>query len=360
MISDVDPRMTHLLDDAVPEPPRTLNPALSAAGPMTAAAHGGARSLRTVMAIAATTLLIAGVVAMVMASLGPGRPPETTASQSSIAAQARGNSPRAVTIRVVERLLRAAPLLPGSERRQAAPAPEVRNGIPTPSTPNLIRRITWSVAPGSMADALAYFAAHRPRGFRYAGSGTYTDHGVVKTRYASYTPAGRAWQRPNVYTHPELTIAVTPLGDHVGVGIYADAIWLDPRPANADIPRNLTAVRAVVERHASAVDVSAHDAPTVRKTLGRHDARLLARLINALPANQKGAWSCPSPIGKDTLTFNDAARTTVTIDVGGCGSAEIAKNEVTVAGLGFGSTQLPSVDAAVLRAMGLPSDYGYR
>ena len=316
-----------------------------------------ARVMRGALSFGFVVLLVAGVVALAVAVRGPDQS-ETTRQHTSVPPESRGNSPRAATVRTVDRLLAAAPVMPGSEPRGSAPAPEMRDAYSSPDTPNLVRRFEWFVAPGDTHEVLAYFAAHRPTGVATAaGTGLYSDHGVVKARSASFPAIGAQWRHPIWFTALELSIEVTPLGDSVGVAVYADAIWLDPRPDNARIPLTVAVVRAVVARHPESI-AGTHAAPTVRKTLGRRDARALARLINSLPSNQRGEYSCPPPIGTDTLTFNDAARTTVAIGVGGCGVVEISKDRVELASVGFGSARLPAVDAAVMRAMDLPPGYG--
>jgi hypothetical protein len=149
--------------------------------------------MRAEAAVVAVVLVIAGVVTAALATRGPGRAPVATGPRTSATSEPHGNSPRAITVRTVDRLLAAVPVLPGSEPRAAAPAPEIRGGYSTPNTPDVVRRIQWSVAPGDMDDVLAYFAAHLPRGVRhYAGSGSYSDHGVTKVRSASYSATGPA------------------------------------------------------------------------------------------------------------------------------------------------------------------------
>jgi hypothetical protein len=281
------------------------------------------------------------------------RSPDTSAVPES-----RGNSPRIVTVRTVERLVAAAPTLPGAVNADRSPAPGLRDSFPMPpENPQFVRRIAWSTAPGTVAGALADVASRLPAGVTHLTMSGWGGNSTSKEYWRNYAAVSARWRRPSIYYGLTLDFVVTQIGDRVGLGVAAEATWLQPRVAEAYVPRTVAAARAVVERYRDLAVANRHGAPTVKKTLDRHDARHFAQLINHLPADRLGMFSCPPPIGKDTLTFNDVANTTVTIGIG-CGYAEIAKNASDVASLGFGTTQLSAVDVAVLRAMGLPSDYG--
>jgi hypothetical protein len=204
-----------------------------------------------------------------------------------------------------------------------------------------------------MGDALAYFAAHVTHSFRAFGGDTYTDHGVVEVRSATYAPAGGAWLRPHVYTALEISIAVTPLDDGVGVGIYADAIWLPPRDAKSYVSPHVSAVRVMIERPGFAA--------TVRRRLGQDAARHLAAIVNRLPVlTPVGVASCPMMQGrKDRLVFNGPGRATVEVAVDGCTRVEVSTYGRVRAGLEIRAGRI-DLNAAILAEVGLPPDYGSR
>lgn len=347
-MSDFDSRMGQLLDDAVPQPPRTLNPESIRAGRST-----DRRSpLRTVLAVAAAVLVVAGVVAVVIATRGPDRKPAAAAPQTSTAPEPRGNSPRAVTVRAVDRLLRAAPALPGSVSSAGPPSAVLRNGMSTPASPNLIRRIEWSTVPGSVHDALAYFAAHVPSGIRPAGSGRYTDHGVTKVYSRSYHAVGSGWRHAGTYTGLELSIVAGQLGDHVGVGIYADAIWLPPRPSNSYVPPDVTGATVVIVREGVA--------RTVHRHLDKSDARRLARIVNGLSVPAPGVRSCPMALvgrQEDIVRFAHSTHTTVTVTATGCREVDVTVGGKQKARLND-YLKRTDVNAIVLKMIGLPPGYG--
>jgi hypothetical protein len=97
-------------------------------------------------------------------------------------------------------------------------------------------------------------------------------------------------------------------------------------------------------------------AATVWRTLGRDDARALARAVDQPPLAWVNHLSCPAMLGgerwSDRLTFHAGARTlTFLDDLAGCQNLTVTADSRTES-LGG------SIDAQVLHALGLPQSYG--
>jgi hypothetical protein len=94
----------------------------------------------------------------------------------------------------------------------------------------------------------------------------------------------------------------------------------------------------------------------VRRSLGGTDARRLAAVVDGLGVSTPGEFSCPIDFGWiDTLTFHSASGdVAVRAAPGGCEPVTVGLRSEHNPVLSGGGT----VDRAVLRALGLPDNYG--
>jgi hypothetical protein len=97
-------------------------------------------------------------------------------------------------------------------------------------------------------------------------------------------------------------------------------------------------------------------ATTVRRTLDAAHARSLAALVNRLPVFGPGVYHCPAYRGwTDMLTFHSpGGELRVVSQTGGCGGVSVGPASAHNTALRGGEV----VDRALLRALGLPRDYG--
>lgn len=257
-------------------------------------------------------------------------------------------SPRMQTVRMVARLLAAAPPVPGAVRVAHAPSTVLDRPASAPASAHLVRRTRWWTVSGTMAGALGYVRSHLPLGVRPSGSSNSAGNGAA-VQGLFFDASGPQWQRPAVCTGLQLLVAATPYRGGVAIRVDAQAIWLPQRSPSQRIPPGVTSVRVVVNRPGSR--------PTMRRTLGAAEARTLAAVVNHLAVFTPGQYSCPMDRGfTDSLTFHDPhGDIRVQARVGGC-------TPVTV--LADGRQRGPTlqggaiIDHAVTRALGLPRTYG--
>jgi hypothetical protein len=357
----MDERLAQLLDDAVPQPPREIDPKSL----RTEAVRGPRRGLLAPVLAAAAIVAVAVTIAALVGRDAPAHTPSgrsaparpagrTSQPPSSIDAgenerqHAADLVARDVTAEVVPRLLAAAPVVPGATRVAHAPVKALRQPMETPASPNLVRRTRWWTAPGTMADAIAYYGAHPPGGTKKDGSSTAAGPGGTTAEGVSFGPSGGRWLRPTVYTELELLVSVAPTAHGVAIRVDADAIWLPQRTPAEHIPGDVTSVHVVVDRNGHPV--------TVRRTLRAAEARSLATVVNGLPVSTPGEFSCPADFGgQDRLTFHGArGDVQVDADTSGCAGVTVGRQSEHNPPLSGGRT----LDHAVLRALGLPANYG--
>jgi hypothetical protein len=353
-MSDFDGRMAQVLDDAVPDPPRTLNPAVIRAGQLTGETRS--RRVRAVSAVAAVVVLVAGIVAVIAAIGGPNHAPVafgtgtgaggTTAGPGPIA-----ESPREITIHAVDRLLAVAPAIPGAVPRSHAPAAHLGTALGHAGSPNLVARTAWWVVPSVTTEhVLQYFDTHLPAGFRGGHNNRAIGTGGWEVICHGYSPS-REWNRTADYIDMELSISVMQIDNNVAVQVTADAIWLPPRGHNSYVPMDFTGAQVVIRREGFA--------PTVRRTIPRRDAAQLAKLVNRLAVPPPGLRFCPAEFAGqyDVVRFDGAAHVSVVVSTTGCPSVTVRKGGRSVAYLKPGTGGV-SVNAVVLHLLGLPRDYG--
>lgn len=342
-MTDIDERIAAALQDAVPEPPRDLDPAFI----RERAARRVLPLRRIAPALAAVAVVAVAVGVLLAVQTSGNKPPNRNVLPPPSGPVAA--SPRAITERTVDRLLAAAPLVPGADRVDSAPAPILRRPPETPASANLVARHIWWTTSRSAQDVLDYFGSHVPGGIEQNGS--FNGVGDFDRAYRGLTFGGNApeWVKPAVFTQLELLIEVTPYQGRTAVRVDAHAIWLPQRTAAETVPLAVTSVEVVVDRRGSA--------PTVRRTLAAAQARSLARVVNGLPVATPGTISCPMMRGfTDVLTFHSAhGVVAVNAEADGCGFVRVVSAPGDAPSLSGGAI----VDHAVLRFFGLPRNYGW-
>ncbi|GGL98634.1 hypothetical protein GCM10011594_18110 [Nakamurella endophytica] len=183
---------------------------------------------------------------------------------------------------------------------------------------------------------LAWARQHLPPGAFIRGSGTTT------------TPTARA-DTIDIGLGP-VTLLFTATATPTGSAVRADAqmVWVPRKSAGELIPATVTSVDIAVQRGSRAA--------AVRRVLGAAAARRLAAVVNATPVlDDTGERSCPADLGgTDSLVFRArGAEYDVTVAASGCGGESLRGP----AGSGHW-TYGQATDAAALRALGLPEDYG--
>lgn len=256
----------------------------------------------------------------------PSRADRTTRSIPSV----RGSN-KSIAWRKLRRVLAQAPVLPGGRAVRHSPVPALDKAPQTIGSPNFLEVTGWWTAPGTVSEALDYLRGHPPAGLRASGHGTFTSPGVVvETLLFDGQPTG-------AYNQLTLVVAVTPRGDGVAVRVDAEAAWLPRRTAAEHIDGTLTSVDVSVTRPGVA--------PTVHRTVRGRRAQMLATVVNQLPVQPPGAFSCPIDRGyTDTLLFHvDGPDVLMRAEVEGCGTVQVTVSRGTQPALQGGLT----VDRAV-------------
>lgn len=137
------------------------------------------RHLTAELLVAAVLVVVAMVVwlGFVLSSGGPPAPkPVGVSPVGSVGRAATDSSNRLDTERALQALLDEAPALPGAVPAGDAPTGVLRQPMLGISSPNGLEATRFWTAPGGVADAVAYLAAHRPAGSSAGSSGgTTTD-----------------------------------------------------------------------------------------------------------------------------------------------------------------------------------------
>jgi hypothetical protein len=332
-MSDVDDRLARALDDAVPQPPRELDPESI----RTAPPARRRRSLGPSLAAAAVVVIAVGV--------------GLVSHHRSTPDSAPGGSPRDVTVRAVARLLAGAPTVPGATELDHPPVKVLDGPMQRPGFSNVVRRARLWTAPGTMATALSYYRAHVPAGLSLSGTsgGSARADGNPVRRGLFFDATGRRWQRSKAYTELELLVEVAPFRGEVAIRVDAEAVWLPPRTPAEHIPGDVTSVDVVVDR-------TGH-APTVRRTFDAAHARTLAAIVDRQAVVPPGVMMhCAVDFGWiDSLTFHGpSGDVLVDAQPGGCGDMNVGPRSEHNPTL-YGGTV---VDLALLRTLGLPHNYG--
>jgi hypothetical protein len=343
-MTPIDERIAEALHAAVPHPPRELDPPLIRA--RTARRTPPLRRFAPALAAAA---VIAVAVGVFLAVRSPGPTSHDHRVSPPPPAAPNRASPLAITERTVERLLAAAPIVPGATRVDRAPVPILRDPAEALGSDHLVARHAWWTTSRSEQDVLDYAASHVAIGLKQNGSFSGEGVGDARDQGLRFEATGREWGKPAVFTELELLINAVPYRDGTAIRVDAEAIWLPPRASAGYVPLAVKSVDIVVDRNGSA--------PTVRRTLDMADARSLARLVNGLPVATPGTFHCPMMRGfSDTLTFHSVREVvTVHAEADGCGFVHLVPAPENAPDLSGGVT----LNRAVLRLLGLPPDYGW-
>lgn len=156
-----------------------------------------------------------------------------------------------------------------------------------PATPNLVDDHGWWVLNETPASVLQFVKAHPP-------AGATQDLSEVTTvrRKPSTTGIGFAWPAlPGRLSTRSLLVEVVQLADG-STGLRADSqvVWITPRPTSEHIPAG--ARRLVLGTWRAGRMIQGPLTVTSRPAIRR-----VVRLLNALPAWQPGAYSCPADFG---------------------------------------------------------------
>jgi hypothetical protein len=183
-----------------------------------------------------------------------------------------------------------------------------------PATPNLVDAHAWWVLSESPASVLQYVEDHPPPGAQPSLARTISGGGKP-----SLTGVGFAWPAlPGRLSGRSLLVEVVRLANG-STGLRADgqAVWITPRPASERIPAG--ARRLVLSTWRAGRRVQGPRTVTAAAPIRR-----VVRLLNGLPAEQPGAYSCPADFGSQIrLIFYGGAGPTplaaAHVDPGGCG-----------------------------------------
>jgi hypothetical protein len=271
------------------------------------------KRIRTPLTLIACTLL-AGCATQVTTP-GTSAP---SASASSPAAAARADA--------ISLLASFGPP-PGAKILANAPSP-VPSALSVPfpddagSNPTLVLLTQWWSYPGTAAQAVAWFSAHRPQGTSPGAFGTTREPDTYSTDLSYDRPVTRE------LAERTLGIMVDPVDRHALLRVDAFARWLPPRPAGAVVPGGATRL-VVVARPGSTH--GERPKPVTLATVT--DPRLIgaaAALVNGLPVPVPGAvYGCPMDDGASLLldfygTGDSTPLASVSADEGGCGGVQLS------------------------------------
>jgi hypothetical protein len=170
--------------------------------------------------------------------------------------------------------------------------------LPAPVTPNLVSESTYWTVPGTLAQVLAFVAAHPPLGGRPALAGNAFDHGTITSSYEGFAyPA-----TPQLSTREVGVVVVAAGPNSTAALIEAADVWVTPRPTSERVPPSAKIVTIAI--HSGGL--SAAKRPTTRRitVTDAHQVRSIIAAANELPAAQPGVSSCPAGDGSAiVLTF---------------------------------------------------------
>jgi len=274
-----------------------------------------ARGLGAALLVLAVGAVLLSHAGQGRAQTGPGVPATPTPAPTAAANEASARSDAAS-------LLGELPLPPGASPSPAEPAGDrslLERASTRPATPNLVDDHAWWLVPGRPAAVLAYIEARPPRGAAKFTSGSLGEPGVTTLEWYAF-----AWRPVTGVSASRwllVTVAAMPNGS---TALRADAqvVWVTPRPAAEVIPPGARLMRVSVF---SAINRT-RQRPFDVRSVGRID-RIVA-LLNALPAAQPGARSCPSDPGIFVrLAFyarrGAAPLALAVIDPWGCGGVQL-------------------------------------
>ena len=203
-----------------------------------------------------------------------------------------------------------------------------------------------------MDEAIAYLRAHVPAGMKLDGTGTGSRYGVITSESISYA----IWTIGDL-RDVSLNIFVAPYRGGVGVGMYATTDWVPSRPPRLSDRQPDIGYRDRPTRRGPRRSQYAH-APTVRRVLHGAVVGKLASAVNRLQPPIQTGGSCTYTYAEfdDTLVFaTPTGSVHVFATTTGCTKLTLDFNDGRHLDLAPGG-----LDAAVLHALGLPRNYGFR
>lgn len=244
------------------------------------------------------------------------------------------HSPRAITLRVVKRVLAQAPLPSGSRTATAREA----NGKQVqakPAGPNLVDRHATYVVPLGFREAIGWFKDHTPAHLTLGESST------LRGRDGPIA-AGLGFMGRSTLAYDSLAekVAIYPLDTaHAVVRIDALAVWRPQATSDERVPMKATAVHVV--------RVARTGAKPQRFTLTGRAVHQLARELNQQRPINKGPISCPADFGGyDELHFTGATPDPVfRVQASGCRFITVTANGVRQPTLGGGAAVDKMLDA---------------
>jgi hypothetical protein len=216
---------------------------------------------------------------------------------------------------------------PGAKILAEAPSPvPTALSVPFPddagSNPTLVLLTQWWSYPGTAAQAVAWFSAHRPQGTTSGAFGSTSEPDTYSTDLSYDRPVTRE------LAERTLGIMVDPVDGHTLLRVDAFARWLPPRPAGAVVPVGATRL-VVVARPGSTH--GERPKPVTLATVT--DPRLIgavAALVNGLPVPVPGAvYGCPMDDGASLLldfygTGGSTPLASVSAAESGCGGVQLS------------------------------------
>jgi hypothetical protein len=266
--------------------------------------------------------LTAGRGPVAEAASSPGRPDLTQGAHGAVRSAA-ANQQAAETS--AASLLASLNLPPGATRQASEPAGDDGTlGQPAsgpPMTPNVVDDAAWWVVPGTVQQVVQYLEHHPPAGGQPSLSGQGSSSGKP-----TVTAVGFGWPAvPGQLSLRTLVVAVVQLQNgSTGVRADGEAVWITPRPASERLPGGAQRVVLSTSRFGKLVQ-----GPFT--VTSRREVRKIVSLLNALPAFQPGAFSCPADFGwRIRLAFygsmKDSNATPIAVAVvepNGCGAVRL-------------------------------------
>ncbi len=254
-------------------------------------------------------------------------------------------------VRLAVFLVRDAPMAPGAEHRDRAPAKMLAQPGSVPGAQHVQRTRFWTAA-GTVGSTIAYLQAHPPAGMTAAGSGTAGGPGVPPNESLYFQSS-------------ELrSVDYTVIAFHGGVAVRVDAqvLWAPIRDPADDVPASPTSVDVLLVRRNPQLH---QGAPTVHHILTGAAARRLAAFVNRLPrAVPTNYVGCPADMGGekwfDRVVFHSRTETArLLVDMVGCATATLQVGDRKPIQLSFTfSAAIYGIERAITSAVGLPANYG--
>jgi len=335
-MNEFEASLAALLDRAAGEPPVTLS-----ADEMITRSKRPHRYLAPAL-VAIVVAVIAVAVAIRTDVRGARRPEAHTTTTP-----AGPSNPRLAAMLRINAALASAPLPPGAQRAAHA---LIAGGITTSGSPNEVRVTGWWTAPGDVISIAQYVATHPPTNMTLDSNGSGST-----SQFYDFTSGSRGQQRL------EVDYEIASYGSGVAIQIDAWTVWAAIRPQWSYVLSTVTTADVSIIRLSRVKGSTLLGAPTVQRTLTGEAARRLAAALDALPAvAPEGVHSCPLPPieASDRVLFNTpSGGIQITRYGGGCTFDATVTDTRTPARTTI--IDGGSFDAALLSALGLPTNYGY-